>query len=158
MTEETKIAIAALRNEYARKLLMFELEMNRVDKKDRDVGCKIKKEIREYSMSSTNRRNFIMHCCLATLNNKCISVPETKHLLGMSRQGMTDMVNECFEAKWILLDKDEAGYRRVKATPITLECWMDYADYVHSKVDKFDFVHINASRRAMELLLTMESD
>ena len=158
MTEETKIAIAALRNEYARKLLMFELEMNKVDKKDRDVGCKIKKEIREYSMSSPNRRNFIMHCCLATLNNKCISVPETKHLLGMSRQGMTDMINECFEAEWILLDKDEAGYRRVKATTITLECWMDYADYVHSKVDKFDFVHINASRRAMELLLTMESD
>ena len=82
MSEETKIAIGALRNEYARKLLMFELEMNKVDKKDRDVGCKIKKEIREYSMSSPNRRNFIMHCCLATLNNKCISVPETKHLLG----------------------------------------------------------------------------
>ena len=62
MTEETKIAIAALRNEYARKLLMFELEMNKVDKKDRDVGCKIKKAIREYSMSPTNRRNFILHC------------------------------------------------------------------------------------------------
>jgi len=154
---ENFIAAQALRKEYARKLLMFELEMNKANKKDRDVGCKIKKEIRKYSMSSTNRRNFIMHCCLATLNKKCISVPETKHLLGMSRQGMTDMVNECFEAEWILLDKDEAGFRRVKATPITLECWMDYADYVHSKVDKFDFVHINASRRAMELLTTVDN-
>ena len=158
MSEETKIAVAALRNEYARKLLMFELEMNKVDKKDRNVGCKIKKAIREYSMSSPNKRNFIMRCCLATLNKKCISVPETQKLLGMSRQGMTNMIKECVEPEWILLDKDEAGYRRVKATPITLECWMDYADYVHSKVDKFDFVHINASRRAMQLLLTMQSD
>ena len=150
---ENFIAAQALRKEYARKLLMFELHMSGRNNDNKAVECDEKSAIRKYCMSTPNKRNFIMHCCLATLNNKCISVSETRKLLGMSGKGMTDMVNECFEAKRILLDKDTSGCRRVKATEITIETWLDYADYVNLMVDKFDFVHINASRRAMELLI-----
>lgn len=152
MKSETKMAIKALRNEYARKLLMFELEMNENNKESRKVECKTKAAIRNYSMSTPNKRNFIMRCCLSALNGKCISVADTTKLLGISSTAMDSMVNECFEAGWIEMDKDNSGYRRIKAKPITLECWMDYADYVNSVVDKFDFVHLNASRRAMEIL------
>lgn len=149
---ETWIAAQALRKEYARKLLMFELKMSEVNNDNKASECDEKRKIREYCMSTPNKRKFVMHCCLATLNNKCISVSKTRKLLCMSKVGMDSMVNECFEAKRILLDKDKSGHRRVKATEITLETWMDYADYVNIMVDKFDFVHLNSSRRAMEIL------
>ena len=150
---ETWIAAQALRKEYARKLLMFELKMSEVNNDNKASECDEKRKIREYCMSTPNKRKFVMHCCLATLNNKCISVSKTQQLLGISRQGMSDMIKECVEAKRIMLDKNKAGHRRVKATEITLETWMDYADYVNIMVDKFDFVHLNASRRAMDLLI-----
>tara|TARA_R110002012_G_scaffold51785_6_gene133490 strand:+ start:1259 stop:1729 length:471 start_codon:yes stop_codon:yes gene_type:complete len=152
-TSENFIAIQALRKEYARKLLMLELHMANKKNDNTAVECDVKEGIREYCMSTPNRRNFIMHCCLATLNNKCISVSDTQKLLGMTDPGMRDMIKECVEKKRILLEKNKAGHRRVKATEITLETWMDYADYMNIMVDKFDFVHINASRRAMELLI-----
>tara|TARA_R100001163_G_C5064314_1_gene201885 strand:+ start:2006 stop:2470 length:465 start_codon:yes stop_codon:yes gene_type:complete len=152
MKKEAKMAIKALRKEYARKLLMYELHMLGAENNNKATECKTKSEIRAYCMSTPNKRNFIMHCCLATLNNKCISVADTTKLLGMSDVGVKTMVDECFAAKWIELDKNKSGYRRVKATEITLETWMDYADYVNIMVDKFDFVNINASRRAMEML------
>mgnify|MGYP001196689753 CR=1 FL=1 len=150
---ENFIAAQALRKEYARKLLMFELHMSERNNDNKAVECEQKAKIRTYCMSTPNKRNFIMHCCLATLNNKCISVAETTKLLGMSDAGVTLIINECFDAGWILLDKDKSGCRRVKATEITIETWLDYADYVNIMVDKFDFVHINASRRAMEMLI-----
>lgn len=150
---ENFVAAQALRKEYARKLLMFEIHMQG-SKNANQAQCNDEKSaIREYCMSTPNKRNFIMHCCLATLNNKCISVSKTEKLLGISRQGMSDMIKECVEAKWIMLDKNSSGHRRIKATEITLETWMDYADYVNLMVDKFDFVHLNASRRAIDFLI-----
>ena len=153
MKSENFIAAEALRREYARKLLMFELHMAGPDNGNKASKSDRKAKIREYCMSTPNKRNFIMHCCLATLNNKCISVANTTKLLGMSDAGITPIVNECFEAGWILLDKNKSGWRRVKATEITLETWMDYADYVNIMVDKLDFVHLNASYRAMQNLI-----
>lgn len=149
---ENFIAAQALRKEYARKLLMLELHMSTVRNDNKASECKHKTAIRKYCMSTPNKRNFIMHCCLATLNNKCISVSDTTKLLRMSDAGITPIVNDCFDAGWILLDKDKSGVRRVKATEITIETWLDYADYMNIMVDKFDFVHLNASRRAMEIL------
>ena len=150
---ENFIAIQALRKEYARKLLMLELHMSTVRNNNKASECDFKKDIRKYCMSTPNRRNFIMHCCLATLNNKFISVSETQKLLGITDPAMRAMIEECVDKKRIMLGKNKAGHRRVKATEITLETWMDYADYMNIMVDKFDFVHINASRRAMELLI-----
>ena len=150
---ENSIAAQALRKEYARKLLMLELHMSTVRNDNKASECKHKTAIRKYCMHTPNKRNFIMHCCLATLNNKCISVSKTRKLLDMSKVGMTTMVNECSVAKWILLDKNNSGHTRAKATEITIETWLDYADYMNLMVDKYDFVHLNSSRRAMEMLI-----
>ena len=130
---------------------MFDVEMTDDNKENRKVTCTTRSSIRNSSLSTPNHRHFIMPCCLSTLNNKCISVADTTKLLGVSSTAMDSMVNECFEAGWSEMDKDNSGYRRVKAKPITLECWMEYADYVNSMVDKYDLGHLNASRRAMEL-------
>lgn len=141
-----------LRKEYARRLLMYELHMSEAKTENKAVECEKKKEIREYFMSTANRRDFIMRCCLANLNEQYISVPETTKLLGMSDQGMTTMIKNCVQKGWILLDKNKYGHRQVKATEITIETWLDYADYVSIISNKFGFVYLNASRNTIENL------
>lgn len=149
---ENFIAIQALRKEYARKLLMLELHMSTVRNNNKASECDEKSAIRKYCMETPNRRNFIMHCCLATLNNKCISVSQTQKSLGMTDPGMRNIVKECLEKKYILLDKNKSGHRRVKATKITLETWMDYSNYVSIMSNEFDFVSLNASLMTLQKL------
>ena len=148
-TAPPEAIIKTLRKEYARRLLMYELHMSEAKTENKAVECEKKKELREYFMSTANRRNFIMRCCLANLNDQSISVPETTKLLGMSDQGMTAMIRNCVQKGWILLAKNKHGHRWVNATEITIETWLDYADYVSIMSNKFDFVYLNASRKAL---------
>ena len=151
-TAPPETIVNTLRKEYARRLLMYELHMSEAETENKAVECAKKKEIREYCMSTANRRKFIMHCCLANLNDQCVSVPETTKLLGMSDQGMTDMIKNCVLKGWVLLEKNKSSHRWVKATEITLETWFDYADYASIMSNKFDFVYLNASRDTIENL------
>ena len=63
---ENFVAAQALRKEYARKLLMFEIHMQESENDNKASKCDEKRKIREYCMSTPNKRKFIMHCCLAT--------------------------------------------------------------------------------------------
>tara|TARA_B100000530_G_scaffold232944_1_gene150863 strand:+ start:528 stop:1022 length:495 start_codon:yes stop_codon:yes gene_type:complete len=145
-----KEAAEALRVEYAKALCKFELK---VQSGDRPFTCEKKKAIREYAMSTPNKRFFVMRNVLSNLEGKCISVEATRKLLGVSRAAMDTMVKDCFEAKWIIVDKNGKGHRRMKAQKITVEAWLDYSDYINNLVDEMNFVHLNSSRRAMATLL-----
>jgi len=144
------IAAQALRKEYARMLCKFEIK---VATGERHVLCESKRAVQEYAMSTSNKRFFMVHNCLARLEGKYISVEETRKLIGVSRAAMDTMCNECHAAGWIFLDKNKRGHRRMKAADITLECWLDYADFINSLVDEMDFVHLNSSRRVASLLI-----
>ena len=56
------------------------------------------RQIKEYSLSSTNRRRFLMYILRATYEDTHLSVSQLVKLLGCSRQAIETMIKECNEA------------------------------------------------------------
>ena len=144
------VAAQALRAEYARRLALYEIEL--YGKSERPVGDNQAAKIREYSMSSTLRRHFMMRCIVAYLDNVYIKVGHTIELLGCSRAACDAMIKECLDANWITQKKNKQGYRSIQATEVVVECWFGYADYVTELANEFDLNYLSTSAKKIRHL------
>jgi len=145
------MAARALRLEYAKKLAIYELELQ--DAANRRIDNDEEAKIREYSMSSIHRRNFMMNAIVAKIDNTYLEVGRAIELLGCSRAAMDTMISECKDAKWISLKKNKQGYRRIQATDITVNCWLGYADYATKLSNELGLNYLSASAREIRKLL-----
>ena len=70
-----------------RKQLYIEIKTS---EGSRYIDNSIKRKIKEYSLSSQNRRKFLMYCIRARLENDYLLVTELIKLIGISRAGAGD--------------------------------------------------------------------
>ena len=83
----TKIA---LKNEWMRKQLNIEIK---TVEGGRYIDNVTKRKIKEYSLSSQNRRKFLMYCIRAKLENDFLLVSDLLKLVGISRAGAETMLS-----------------------------------------------------------------
>jgi DNA-binding MarR family transcriptional regulator len=92
----------ALKNQWMRKQLNIEIK---TAEGSRYIDNVKKRKIKEYSLSSQNRRKFLMYCIRAQLEDDYLLVSDLIKLIGISRAGAETMIKECEAAKWITLKR-----------------------------------------------------
>ena len=117
----------ALKNEWMRKQLNIEIK---TVEGARLIDNVTKRKIKEYSLSSQNRRKFLMYCIRAKLENDYLLVTDLIKLIGISRAGAETMIKECEQAKWIIIKRSNGNRRRIQAAVITVETYADYCDWL----------------------------
>ena len=139
----------ALKNEWMRKQLSIEIT---TAEGSRYIDNVTKRKIKEYSLSSQNRRKFLMYCIRAQLEGDLLSVPELIKLIGISRAAAETMVKECEEANWITVKRCKKNQRSIQASDITVETYRDYCDWLWSIINKSEMRNLSASINEIEKL------
>ena len=139
----------ALKNEWMRKQLNIEIK---TVEGSRYVDSVIKRKIKEYSLSSQNRRKFLMYCIRAQLENNYLLVSDLIKLIGISRAGAETMIKECEEANWIKIKRENGNRRKIQAADITVETYADYCDWLWKLIYESDMRNLSASINEIEKL------
>ena len=138
-----------LKNEWMRKLLNIEIK---IVEGSRLIDNVTKRKIKEYSLSSQNRRKFLMYCIRATIENDYLFVTKLIRLIGVSRAATETMIKECEQANWIIIKRDKGNRRKIKASDITVETYAEYCDWLWKIIDESNMRHISASISEVEKL------
>ena len=139
----------ALKNEWMRKQLNIEIK---TVEGSRFIDNVTKRKIKEYSLSSQNRRKFLMYCIRATLENDYLLVTDLIKLVGVSRAAAETMIKECEDADWIKIKRGNSNRRRIQAADITVETYADYCDWLWRLVYDSDMRSLSASINEIEKL------
>ena len=139
----------ALKNEWMRKQLNIEIK---TVEGSRFIDNVTKRKIKEYSLSSQNRRKFLMYCIRAQLENDYLLVTDLIKLVGVSRAAAETMIKECEEANWITVKRGRSNRRRIQAADITVETYADYCDWLWKLIYESDMRNLSASINEIEKL------
>ena len=139
----------ALKNEWMRKQLNIEIK---TAEGSRYVDNVEKRKIKEYSLSSQNRRKFLMYCIRAHLENDYLLVSDLIKLIGISRAGAETMIKECEEANWIKIKRSNGNQREIQASDITVETYKEYCDWLWEIINKSEMRSLSASINELEKL------
>ena len=139
----------ALKNEWMRKQLNIEIK---TAEGSRFIDNVTKRKIKEYSLSSQNRRKFLMYCIRAQLENDYLLVTDLIKLVGVSRAAAETMIKECEEANWIIIKRGSGNRRRIQAADITVETYADYCDWLWKLIYESDMRNLSASINEIEKL------
>ena len=139
----------ALKNEWMRKQLNIEIQ---TAEGSRYVDNATKRRIKEYSLSSQNRRKFLMYCIRAQLENDYLLVSDLIKLIGISRAGAETMIKECEEAHWIKVKRGNGNQRKIQAADITVETYADYCNWLWGIINESDLRGLSTSINEIEKL------
>ena len=139
----------ALKNEWMRKQLNIEIK---TAEGSRFIDNVTKRKIKEYSLSSQNRRKFLMYCIRAQLENDYLHVTDLIKLVGISRAAAETMIKECDEADWIVIKRGNGNRRRIQAADITVETYADYCDWLWRLINESNMRNLSASINEIEKL------
>ena len=139
----------ALKNEWMRKQLNIEIK---TVEGARYIDNVTKRKIKEYSLSSQNRRKFLMYCIRAQLENDYLLVTDLIKMVGISRAGAETMIKECEQANWIKIKRSNGNRRRIQAADITVETYADYCGWLWGIINKSDMRNLSASINEIEKL------
>ena len=139
----------ALKTEWMRKQLNIEIK---TVEGSRFIDNVTKRKIKEYSLSSQNRRKFLMYCIRAKLENDYLLVTDLIKLVGVSRAAAETMIKECEDAEWIIIKRGNSNRRRIQAADITVETYADYCDWLWRLIYDSDMRNLSASINEIEKL------
>jgi hypothetical protein len=80
-----------------------------------------------WAMSTQQRRMFSSLMTRAAIDNERICAGVIRTELQVSRPTLNDMINQCEDAIWISVERDERGYRWLKGEPLLPQLWEEYA-------------------------------
>ena len=138
-----------LKKEWMRKQLNIEIK---TVEGSRFIDNVTKRKIKEYSLSSQNRRKFLMYCIRAKFENDYLLVTDLIKLVGVSRAAAETMIKECEEANWIIIKRGSGNRRRIQAADITVETYADYCDWLWKLIYESDMRNLSASINEIEKL------
>ena len=139
----------ALKNEWMRKQLNIEIQ---TAEGSRYVDNVTKRRIKEYSLSSQNRRKFLMYCIRAQLESDYLLVSDLIKLIGISRAGAETMIKECEEANWIKIKRSNGNQREIQASDIVVETYKEYCDWLWEIINKSEMRSLSGSINEIEKL------
>ena len=92
------------------------------------------RRIMMYSISSFNRRKFMMYIIRATLEGTWHTVSELTQLLGITRNSVETMVKECSKNGWISVRRCSRKHKHLRACDNLLNCYRNYAKWLYQQV------------------------
>lgn len=104
------------------------------DQASRVVNDCDERKMQYYSLSSNNRRNFMMHVIRAALEDTKLLISELTYELGVSRNTVETMVKETSEAGWLCVEKDAKGYKHVWADDCLVRCYYNYSKWLYQTI------------------------
>ena len=139
----------ALKKEWMQKQLNIEITTAEGSRYIDDVT---KRKIKEYSLSSQNRRKFLMYCIRAHLESDYLLVTNLIKLIGISRAGAETMIKECEAAEWIIVKRGNKNERKIQASDVTVETYKEYCDWLWVIINKSEMRSISASINELQKL------
>lgn len=143
-----------LRWEWMRRNLNIEIAAAQAS---RVVEDNEERKMQYYSLSSANRRHFMMHVIRAALEDTKLLVSDLVYELGVSRNAVETMIKETSENGWVSIKKDGKGHKHVWAEDILVQCYYNYSKWLFRSVKNLnmrklteDIVRINALYDQME--------
>ncbi|WOZ55634.1 hypothetical protein CRP118_gp3 [Roseobacter phage CRP-118] len=117
------ILIKAQRD-YAAALLRYEFSQAR---QVLTIDDPAEQKLADYGLSTSNRRYFLNAVTLAALNKEPTRPMHIAKLLGISRNAVDTMIDECHANEWITIERDERSWRLIKATEFVVAISVRYA-------------------------------
>ena len=146
-----KDTLAHYRREWTKKNLEVEIK---IAEGGRITFSTEERKIKEYSISSINRRRFLMYIIRATYEDTSLTVTQLVKLLGCSRQAIETMIIDCADAKWIKVEKSERNLRSLTANKILIESYEKYTDWLWSVYDSLELrnlsIHISQLQKDLD--------
>ena len=139
----------ALKKEWMQKQLNIEITTAEGSRYIDDVT---KRKIKEYSLSSQNRRKFLMYCIRAHLESDYLLVTNLIKLIGISRAGAEPMIKECEAAGWIVVKRGNKNERKIQASDVTVETYKEYCDWLWVIINESEMRSLSASINEIEKL------
>tara|TARA_B100000963_G_C22634729_1_gene676952 strand:- start:3588 stop:4109 length:522 start_codon:yes stop_codon:yes gene_type:complete len=88
------------------------------------------RKLRDYAISTTNRRKFCLYNIRAFYDNESISYKQLIKLLNISRNALDTMINECVGAKWVIFTEGKTkNDGKFTAANITIKAYENYANW-----------------------------
>ena len=135
-----KDTLAHYRREWTKRNLEVEIK---IAEGGRITFSTEERKIKEYSISSINRRRFLMYIIRATYEDTSLTVTQLVKLLGCSRQAIETMIIDCADAKWIKVEKSERNLRSLTANKILIESYEKYTDWLWSVYDSLELQNLS---------------
>ena len=146
-----KDTLAHYRREWTKRNLEVEIK---IAEGGRITFSTEERKIKEYSISSINRRRFLMYLIRATYEDTSLTVTQLVKLLGCSRQAIETMIIDCADAKWIKVEKSERNLRSLTANKILIESYEKYTDWLWSVYDSLELrnlsIHISQLQKDLD--------
>ena len=146
-----KDTLAHYRREWTKRNLEVEIK---IAEGGRITFSTEERKIKEYSISSINRRRFLMYIRRATYEDTSLTVTQLVKLLGCSRQAIETMIIDCADAKWIKVEKSERNLRSLTANKILIESYEKYTDWLWSVYDSLELrnlsIHISQLQKDLD--------
>lgn len=138
-----------LRWEWMRRNLNIEIAAAQAS---RVVEGNEERRIQYYSLSSSNRRHFLMHVIRAALEDTKLVVSDLTYELGVSRNSVETMVRECRENGWLNVEKDAKGYKHVWAADCLVTCYYNYSKWLFRSVKNLNIRKLTEDIARVEAL------
>ena len=146
-----KDTLAHYRREWTKRNLEVEIK---IAEGGRLTFSTEERKIKEYSISSINRRRFLMYIIRATYEDTSLTVTQLVKLLGCSRQAIETMIIDCADAKWIKVEKSQRNLRSLTANKILIESYEKYTDWLWSVYDSLELrnlsIHISQLQKDLD--------
>jgi len=132
MKHETNIealhqAKKRLELEYNKKQLAIEISITAGSRVVEELW---ERKIMQYSLSSSNRRKFMMYAVRASYDNEPITYNQLKKLLNISDIALTTMWKECSDAGWIVTTQAKRANQTLLASDNLLKSYNNYMFYI----------------------------
>ena len=146
-----KDTLAHYRREWTKRNLEVEIK---IAEGGRITFSTEERKIKEYSISSINRRRFLMYIIRATYEDTSLTVTQLVKLLGCSRQAIETMIIDCADAKWIKVEKSQRNLRSLTANKVLIESYEKYTDWLWSVYDSLELrnlsIHISQLQKDLD--------
>ena len=128
-----------------------------ISKGARNTETTVERKILEYSVNSSIRRKFFMHVLKGTYENHAISASEIKQELSCVDRTVETIIRECEKAEWIEVDKCQKGRRHIKATPILIETYENYTEWLWQALEKTGLRRLGSAVSELQKQIDEES-
>ncbi len=138
-----------LRWEWMRRNLNIEIASAQASRVVDDAD---ERKMQYYSLSSNNRRTFMMLVIRAALEDTKLVVSDLTYELGVSRNTVETMVRECRENGWLEVEKDGKGYKHVWAADCLVKCYYNYSKWLYQTISNLEIRKVSEDIARVDLL------
>ena len=138
-----------LRWEWMRRNLNIEIAAAQASRVVDDAD---ERKMQAYSLSSNNRRTFMMLVIRAALEDTKLLVSDIVYELGVSRNTVETMVKETSEAGWLEVEKDGKGHKHLWAADCLVKCYYNYSKWLFRSVKNLNLRKLTEDIARVEAL------